>query len=74
MLKVNKTEVIDVIVGQYENGCWYATAPTVPWLAAEGDSREQVMQTIQSIAPAVRGRSCLDIQFELNCHVLESGR
>ncbi len=72
MLKVNKAEVIDVIVGQYPNGFWYATAPTVPWLAAEGESLDSVMQTIESIAPAIRGRLCLDIPFELDWLVMES--
>ena len=66
LLKVNNAEVIDVIVGQYDNGFWYATAPTIPWLAAEGDSMGDVMEAITSIAPALRGRLCLDIPFKLD--------
>jgi hypothetical protein len=63
--------MIDVIVGQYANGCWFATAPSVPWLAAEGDSLNEVMQTIETIAPSVRGPLCLDIPFELDWLVME---
>ncbi|MDP2781061.1 hypothetical protein [Devosia sp.] len=72
MLKEIKAEVIGVIVGQYESGAWYATAPTIPWLAAEGDSLTNVMQKIEMIAPALRGRLCLDIPFELNWLVMET--
>lgn len=69
-----KAEVIDVIVGKYDNGYWYATAPSVPWLAAEGESMDGVMQTIESIAPAIMGRLCLDIPFELDWLVMESAQ
>ena len=74
LLKVNKAEVIDVIVGQYDNGLWYATAPAIPWLAAEGDSQGNVMETIESIAPALRGRLCLDIPFELDWLVMDADK
>jgi hypothetical protein len=74
LLKVNNAEVIDVIVGQYDNGFWYATAPAIPWLAAEGDSLGNVMETIESIAPALRGRLCLDIPFELDWLVMEADK
>ena len=63
--------MIDVIVGQYANGCWYATAPSVPWLAAEGCTLNEVMQTIEVITPILRGRQCLDIPFELDWLVTE---
>jgi len=74
LLKVNNAEVIDVIVGQYDNGLWYATAPAIPWLAAEGNSQGGVMETIESIAPALRGRLCLDIPFELDWLVMEADK
>jgi len=74
LLKAIKAEVIDVIIGQYENGDWYATAPTVPWLAAEGCTSYQVMQTISQIAPAMRGHLCIEIPFELKWHMEEVAR
>jgi len=74
LLKVNNAEVIGVIVGQYENGSWYATAPAIPWLAAEGDSRDSVMETIESIAPALRGRSCIHIPFRLDWFFMEADK
>ncbi len=64
MLKAIKAEVIHVFVGQYDNGDWYATS-TVPWLAAEGSSPSNVMQTIKQIAPALLGGLCLEVPFEL---------
>lgn len=64
MLKAIKAEVIHVSVGQYDNGEWYATS-TVPWLAAEGSSPCNVMQTIKQIAPALLGGLCLEVPFEL---------
>lgn len=69
MLKVNKAEVIDVIAGRYANGGWYATAPVIPWLAAEGGTLHDVMKTIEMIAPALQGKLCLDIPFKLDWHV-----
>ena len=74
LLKVNNAEVIDVIVGQYDNGFWYATASTIPWLAAEGDSMGNVMETIESITPALRGRLCLDIPFKLDWFFEEASK
>ena len=71
VLKVIKAEVIDVIVGRYDNGDWYATSDAIPWLAAEGDTASDVMRTIRRIAPALRGSLCLEIPFELKWHMVD---
>lgn len=62
--------MINVFIGQYDNGDWYATS-SVPWLAAEGDSPGIVMQTIQEIAPALLSGLCMDVLFELKWRVDE---
>jgi hypothetical protein len=65
-----KEEVVDVQVGQYDNGDWYATS-NVPWLAAEDSSPGNVMKTIQRIAPALMGGLCLEVPFELKWRMEE---
>lgn len=71
MLKEIKAEVVDVQVGQYDNGDWYATS-NVPWLAAEGGSPKDVMQSIQRIAPALLGGLCLEVPFTLKWRMVEA--
>lgn len=61
---LKQIEKIEVVAGQYENGMWYAVSPCVPWLAAEGDSCDGVVHTMEQIAPALVGNAaCLKIKF-----------
>lgn len=67
-----KAEVIDVNIGQYDDGNWYATSPRVPWLAAEGSSPGRVMREISQIAPVLISGLYPQVPFELKWHGAET--
>jgi len=71
VLRVIKKEVIDVVIGQYGDGSWYATTPDVPWLAAEGGSQKEVMVIFVKIAPILIDGLHPNVPYQLKWHAAE---
>ena len=56
---------VEVFMGQYPGGTWFASSSDIPWLAAEGDSPDEVMLEINHLAIALSKRSEAVIDFPL---------
>jgi hypothetical protein len=60
-----KKKHIEVYMGQYKDGAWFASSCDIPWIAAEGDSCTGVMLEINQIVMAFEKNGGQAVAFPL---------
>ena len=62
---VSSTYKISMLVMRISCGHWFAVSSKIPWLFAEGESFDDVVQTIERIAPELVAQYGITLPFSL---------
>ncbi len=68
---VSSSYKLPIFVGQVSPGYWFAMSPEIPWLATEGNTFDEVVKTIDRIAPALVSQHGIPLPFSLEWKAIE---
>jgi len=63
---------IPIFFGCDANDNWFAFSTDICWLAAEGESFDEVLNTLARIAPALVRQHGITLPFALEWHALQA--